>query len=153
MLLRAPRFGYNEHPAIASLWNRDTERPFCWIGYACIDDNGAPCPRVYDANYALHNTGNSFNARHQCVMCQTRECVEGYYGTTPVGDTDPVEQYTYCPVDSSRRQCQFWRDGTGERTDSSHHYDSNFPQKWFDIEWPPTKSAYQQSDTPAPTAA
>jgi hypothetical protein len=135
-------FGYNEHPAIASLWNQDTERPFCWIGYACIDDNGAPCPR-------LSGLSVTDNVQRQCVMCQSRECVEGYYGTQMINE---VEHHTYCPADSSRYYCQFWRDGTGTRTESRRsNFDSNNPQVSFDLDWPPTKSVYQQTATPAPT--
>ncbi|CAK0854390.1 unnamed protein product [Prorocentrum cordatum] len=131
-------FFFNEHPGIASLWKPLTgqtmERPFCWIGYVCIGDSGNHCPLIDDIN---DYTTSYTNTLRQCVMCDTRECVEGWYSDTYEVTTAGVttEHYKYCPTEASRSYCTF-------TTDDS-----------FDLWYPPTKSAYQLTDTPAPSPA
>jgi membrane associated rhomboid family serine protease len=133
----------NEAPAIGSLWN-PSERPFCWIGTVCVDDNGNHCPMIDDVSTFATNADDDsngktgqYNTMHQCVMCQTRECVEGWYSETyKVTESDGetiTEHYKYCPQKSSRTACPFTTDDG------------------FDVWYPPTKSTFQLANTPAPT--
>ncbi|CAK0831296.1 unnamed protein product [Prorocentrum cordatum] len=120
-------FFFNEHPGIASL---TMERPFCWIGYVCIGDDGNHCPLIDDINDRTTNAGSYTNTLRQCVMCDTRDCVEGWYSDTYEVTTAGVttEHYKYCPTEASRNYCTFT---TGDS---------------FDLWYPPTKSAYQLAD-------
>jgi len=164
-------FFYNDHPAIANAWKgypMSSERPFCWIGFVCIDDFGGPCPLIESSSNLATNSGSYANTQRQCVMCQTRECVEGYYSTYEVtsGGTT-TEHYQYCPQDSSRNYCQFWDETPGDSVYGGTgdvlctRYESRLTpstgevqQESCDLDYPPTKSVWQLSDlTMAPTPA
>jgi membrane associated rhomboid family serine protease len=135
----------NEAPAIGSLWDTK-ERPFCWIGTVCVDQFGGHCPLIdndgaFVPNSDLHSNGKGgvYNTMYQCVMCKTRDCVEGWFKDTyDVTHSDGItvtSHYKYCPQDSTRSLCPFNVDDG------------------FDVWYPPTKSTFQLTDTPAPTFA
>jgi membrane associated rhomboid family serine protease len=124
----------NEAPAIGSLWDLK-ERPFCWIGTVCVDNFGGHCPLIdSDSAYAPNSDlasngkGGIYNTMYQCVMCQTRDCVEGWWKDTyDVTHSDGItvtSHYKYCPQDSTRDHCPFNIDDG------------------FDVWYPPTKSTY-----------
>merc|ERR1719188_2068271 len=81
----------NPFPAIRNLWD-PSMRPWCWIGTACIGQDGAPCP----LGVAAQDPGGFLKTFQQCVFCNTRECVEGWFADTYVGPSTRTE-YKYCP--------------------------------------------------------
>jgi membrane associated rhomboid family serine protease len=116
-------FFLNEFPAIRNLWDF-SERPWCWIGYVCIGDDGNHCPLL--DSWTSYTTGavspEYDNTLQQCVFCNTRACVEGWFNDKyTIGNT---ENYKYCPQDSSNSLC------------------TDFGDDW-DLFYPPDKSAYQ----------
>lgn len=69
----------NPFPGIKTLWSPG-EDPYCWIGQVCTNAD---------------NTGCDYNTGWQCVVCDTRECVENWYR----------DQNTFCTLLGSEKIC------------------------------------------------
>jgi membrane associated rhomboid family serine protease len=108
-------FTQNPFPAIANLWDI-SEKPWCWIGEVCVGESGGECPiylptaRKPDWLREDPTTYNNYVFK-QCVMCQTRECVEGWYSAE-----DADGNFMYCARSSSLGDCydnilgDLWKD-------------------------------------------
>jgi membrane associated rhomboid family serine protease len=106
-------FAANPFPAIRNLWD-PSESPWCWIGQVCVGEGGTPCPAMgYDNSGSTSlDTQAVFD---QCVYCQSRECVEGWYSKLAVNGVEG-DSFAYCPRSWSWIDCnkQFvedvWKD-------------------------------------------
>jgi hypothetical protein len=115
-------YGVNDFPAIANLWDL-SERPWCWIGYVCIGDDGNYCPLLDSPTNLATGASSYVDTLRQCVFCNTKECVEGWFTKTET--VNGRENYKYCPEDSTTSLCS-----------------DDFSDDW-DLFYPPSKSAYQ----------
>jgi membrane associated rhomboid family serine protease len=111
-------FAANPFPAIRNLWD-PVERPWCWIGQACIGDNGGECPLPLAAS----GSSGAFATFHQCVFCEDRACVEGWFNAQTV--KNGVDQFKFCPRSFGWTDCH-----------------ESFTAEW-DLFYPPSKSSFQ----------